>query len=139
MPDRQLIEGMNSLGARLLQLAVQHVDEIVYIVRWPADGVSGVGEVVFISDRVRDILGHAPDALMSDRHLLASIMHPEDRATFDAASLLLHASGSRGYRRCRLRHRDTQGYVPFIDTATVQTAEDGALYAVGALRIAPDR
>lgn len=83
------------------------------------------GGYVYVSPSCVRVTGYPPEAFLSDPHLLASIVLPEDQAVFAELTSVASAHDHRGEIEFRIRHRD--GSVRWIaKTFQGVFGEDGA-------------
>jgi len=130
---------------------IASVDEIVYRMAFdhpqdtrpqPGAGIDRAEDVVrghrleFVSERVRDLLGYAPQDFRDNPGLWLDIMHPDDRQTIVGQSEPILGSEPAVTRTYRLRHRTSGDYRWFEDRVTPLYDRDGRL--VGLAGVARD-
>jgi PAS domain S-box-containing protein len=86
----------------LLQLTLEHLEEIVYAVRF--DGTDyRRGEATYVSPRVAELVGFSADDFARDPTLWFNRIHPDDVASVKASTRAILASGRSGLRTYRVK------------------------------------
>jgi PAS domain S-box-containing protein len=117
----------------LQRLILSHINEVVYAVGQLGREIM-TGEVVFVSDRVRDIFGYEPDVFLGDVRRWFALVHPADQPSVLAVTREIFLRGSPGTRLYRLRHARTGDWrwvedvvVPLRDRSGRLTRQFGVL------------
>ena len=63
-------------------------------------------QALFVNDAIRDVYGREPEELFASRTLMYEVVHPEDRAEFEAAWADLRTGSGRFDRELRIRRPD---------------------------------
>jgi PAS domain S-box-containing protein len=118
------------------RLVLEQIDEVIWILARPEDDPAGPLRLVFLSGRVKDILGYEPDAFIRNQDLWRSVVHPDDLARVEAARRRIIRSRRPGWVEYRVRHRERGDYRWVEDRVAPQCDAAGAI--VGVLGVARD-
>ncbi len=96
---------MNDLHSQILQ----HVQEIIYVVKINGDPLRGKVEVV--GKRVESLLGYKPQEFIENPNLWISIIHPDDLEGVRRTTQEMYETGKPVTRIYRVRHKTTGQYL----------------------------
>ena len=111
------------------RLVLDHVDEIVYMVRITEDDPYG-GTVQLVSNRVKNLLGYHPEEFLADPGLWFGAVHPEDIPALKESTQDILATKNVGTRIYRLRHKETGEYRWMEDRVRPQLDDAGNLIGI---------
>ncbi|MBI3537272.1 MAG: PAS domain S-box protein [Chloroflexi bacterium] len=117
------------------RLVLENVDEIVYQVKF-AGGDSMAGALQFVSARVENILGYAPEELVQARELWMSAIHPDDLPFLQAQTEKIFSRKEPATRVYRIRHKQT-GEWHWMEDRVVPELDDAGR-VVGQFGVARD-
>lgn len=117
------------------RLVLDNVNEIVYLVEFPS-GDPMRGEVVFVSGKVREILGCDPRAFTEDPALWSSIIHPDDVQSIEGVTRRMFERKQEVVREYRMRHLRTGEEIWVEDRVTPRLDPRGNV--VGIFGVARD-
>ncbi len=100
------------------QALVERVPAVVYVEDSNEDGAA-----VYVSPKIRDLVGYSPEEWVSDRGLWTSRMHPEDREWVMAEADRTRGSGEPFEAEYRMLARD--GSVVWVRDESAPVAEGG--------------
>ncbi|MGC4082687.1 MAG: PAS domain S-box protein [Vicinamibacterales bacterium] len=108
------------------------IDDIVYAVDLTGvplsdDGTISGGRIVFVSNRVRQMLGYEPREFLDDPQYWMTVLHPDDRAEIDASTREMLAGRSPVRRSFRVRHKTVDDFVWFEDSVVPRFDAAGTL------------
>lgn len=132
-----ILAGLNMLGeellfykeqldakSQLLQDTVRNIGEVVYSVRLP-HGAEPLG-YDFVSPRIRGLLGYTEEQVMADAGIWRTSIHPDDRATFDAALARLK-NGEEVICEYRITRSDDNEYLWLEDCMWPRADRNGSI------------
>jgi len=118
------------------RLVLEQIDEVIWIVGRPEHDPTKRLRLVFMSGRVKEILGYEPEAFLRDQDLWRSVVHPDDLPHVEAARRRIIRSRQPGWVEYRVRHRERGDYRWVEDRVAPQCDAAGIL--VGVLGVARD-
>ena len=125
-------------SALTFRRVMDHVRDIVYVVRHEAQSLTGRVETV--SAHVRDVLGYEAADFIDDPALWLSCVHPDDRDELGRSTTLMFEHKRPVLRRYRLRHRDTGQWRLIEDHSSPLLDEAGRIIgSCGAARDVTER
>lgn len=118
---------------REYELIVKSVLEIVYIVRLDKSLLRG--EVEFVSEKIKEILGYEGDEFKKDPSLWFRIVHPEDQKQVNESTKDMVKSKKSGVRIYRVKHKKRDDYIWMEDKITpIYNSENGGIKLQGVAR-----
>jgi len=120
-------------ASRLFQVVVDNVDAVVYTLRVSARDVGG-GQITFVNDRLRPLLGYDPHACIGQSIPWFQSMHEDDVAPVKVATARIYQSRQPGIRRYRVRHCLSGEYRWFEDHLVPVGVDGETLEFVGLMR-----
>jgi PAS domain S-box-containing protein len=116
--DREAMEGR-------FQRVIEHLPAIVYLEAVTREE-SGIGEMLYVSPQVQEILGFSPEEWLADPIAWARQFHPEDRARIREEYDRIERTGGPFHADYRMYTR-TGEIRWFRDEATLVRDDEGAL------------
>ena len=105
---------------------VERVPAVVYV-----DDLNEDGSAVYVSPRIRDLVGYTPEEWVSDRGLWAGCVHPEDRGRVVAQAVRARRCGEPFEAEYRMLARD--GSVVWVRDEAAPVADGGRVRWQGVL------
>jgi PAS domain S-box-containing protein len=107
------------------RIILQNVDEIIYAVNIREDIMEG--RILFVSNKIKDILDYRPSEFMDNPKLWLSIMHPDDRVRVEKDTRRILEDRKKLIRTYRLRNKNSDQYRWFEDRLVPKIDERGTI------------
>jgi PAS domain S-box-containing protein len=123
--ERQAVQEAERKQRQILD----HIDEIVYMVS-STEGNQLGGNVEFVSDRVKNLLGYDPEEFSADPGLWFKSVHLDDVPALSESAHNILATRKSGTRVYRLRHKGSGEYRWMEDRVVPQLDDAGNVIGI---------
>ncbi len=127
--DRRMAEKALKASEEMHRLVLQHIDEIVYVLKAPLEEPL-MQKIGFMSSRVKDIIGYAPEEFLENPSLWLAALHPEDRPAAESHTREVFAGRQLGQFEYRMRHKISGEYRWLEDRLTLRVDPSSRILSV---------